>query len=160
MSSGLRPRLHWSNAGARSARLPDAYDMPAAAAAASAALALMEKLACESIKERRAAEPSKEEGTEKWDEVALDSADAFLCAGVSSDGKASAAEAGSFFFLSFCCCCCCCSAAAAALAAALECPVHSVSLDSSRAFSAYRASRVSLTAISATCHEKALMIFF
>jgi hypothetical protein len=50
-----------SKPGARSAALPEAYDIPAAAAAARAALAVMEKLACESMKLRRAAESSKEE---------------------------------------------------------------------------------------------------
>lgn len=49
-----------SNPGARSAALPEANDIPAAEAAASDALALMEKLACESMKERRAADSSKE----------------------------------------------------------------------------------------------------
>ena len=131
------------------------------------------------MKERRAAASSKD-GPANAEEVEFDEAAEALARGVSSDGKlfeasargggasfggdggAAASAAGFFFvvlllllplfgfsFRSFC--------SAAALAASA--PFHSVSRESASSSSRYTDSLVSLTAICATCHEKALFFF-
>ena len=133
MSVGSAPRLHLSKAGARSAALPDANDIPAAAAAASEARALIEKLACVSMNARSAAASSND--------VKLDEGAGLLACGrgTSSDGKASAAGAGApavllpLFFLFFCCRSFSSLSSAAAFVAAV--PFHSVSRDASRSCS-------------------------
>ena len=123
--------------------------MPAAEAAASEALAVMEKLACESMKERTAAapateevtkEPEKEEAMENREEEAeeeADEADAFPFRGVRGDGGASAGFVVFSSPLSRC--------SAAALAASA--PFHGVSRENACSFARLKDSRVSLTVI-------------